>query len=303
MEGRAENLDDLGFFVAVVDAGGFSAAARALGARKAHVSRRVQQLEQALGARLLERTTRAVRLTEVGSAVYERAAQAVALAREAREVVASQQAEPSGTLRVSATQLLTDLVLRPVVFQFLRKYPRVSVELDVTSRSVDLVRERFDLALRVGVPTDSNLVGRVLGQGRAVYVGAPALLRSAGALTKPRDIERVDAVVISGGAPDWLFERGRARVLVRPKSRLVTSSYAVAREAALGGIGLVRLPSYYIGADLRSGRLEQVLDGWTPREVSITAVYASRELIAPKTRVFVDMLASHVAQRPLFDAG
>jgi DNA-binding transcriptional LysR family regulator len=91
-------------------------------------------------------------------------------------------------------------------------------------------------------------------------------------------------------------------VLVRPRSRLVTSSYAVAREAALGGIGLVRLPSYYIAADLRSGRLEQVLDDWTPREVSITAVYASRELIAPKTRVFVDMLASHLAQRPLFDA-
>jgi DNA-binding transcriptional LysR family regulator len=178
----------------------------------------------------------------------------------------------------------------------------VSVELDVTSRSVDLVRERFDLALRVGVPTDSNLVGRVLGRGRAVYAGSPALLRSAAGLEKPRDIEGVDAVVISGGASDWVFERGRARVLVRPRSRLVTSSYAVAREAALGGIGLVRLPSYYIAADLRSGRLEQVLDDWTPREVSITAVYASRELIAPKTRVFVDMLASHLAQRPLFDA-
>lgn len=302
MEGRPENLDDLSFFVAVVDAGGFSAAARALGARKAHVSRRVQELERALGSRLLERTTRAVRLTETGAAVYERAARAVALAREAREVVASQQAEPSGILRVSATQLLAELVLKPVVFQFLRRYPRVSVELDVTSRSVDLVRERFDLALRVGVPTDSNLVGRVLGRGRAVYAGSPALLRSAAGLEKPRDIEGVDAVVISGGASDWVFERGRARVLVRPRSRLVTSSYAVAREAALGGIGLVRLPSYYIAADLRSGRLEQVLDDWTPREVSITAVYASRELIAPKTRVFVDMLASHLAQRPLFDA-
>jgi DNA-binding transcriptional LysR family regulator len=302
VEGRPENLDDLSFFVAVVDAGGFSAAARALGARKAHVSRRVQELERALGSRLLERTTRAVRLTETGAAVYERAARAVALAREAREVVASQQAEPSGILRVSATQLLAELVLKPVVFQFLRRYPRVSVELDVTSRSVDLVRERFDLALRVGVPTDSNLVGRVLGRGRAVYAGSPALLRSAAGLEKPRDIEGVDAVVISGGASDWVFERGRARVLVRPRSRLVTSSYAVAREAALGGIGLVRLPSYYIAADLRSGRLEQVLDDWTPREVSITAVYASRELIAPKTRVFVDMLASHLAQRPLFDA-
>jgi len=302
MEAHSENLDDLGFFVAVVDAGGFSAAARALGARKAHVSRRVQALEHSLGSRLLERTTRAVRLTEVGAAVYERAARAVALAREAREVVASQRAEPSGILRVSATQLLAELVLKPVVFQFLHKYPHVSVELDVTSRNVDLVRERFDLALRVGVPTDSSLVGRVLGKGRAVYVGSPALLRAVAGLEKPKDLERVDAIVLSGGAPDWVFERGRARVFVRPKIRLVTSSYTVAREAALGGIGLVRLPSYYVASDLRSGRLEQVLDDWTPREVSITAVYPSRELVAPKTRAFVDMLASHIAKRPLFDA-
>lgn len=302
MSGPADSLDDLAFFVAVVDAGGFTAAARVLGARKAQVSRRVQELERALGSRLLERTTRAVRLTEVGAAVYERAARAVALAREAREVVASQRSEPSGILRVSATQLLADLVLKPVVFQFLRKYPRVSVELDVTSRSVDLVREGFDLALRVGVPTDSNLVGRRLGRGRAVYVGAPSLVRAAGEIERPKDLERVDAVVLSGGAPDWTFERGRARVLVRPKVRLVTPSYTLAREAALGGIGLVRLPSYYVAADLRSGRLEQVLDAWTPREVSITAVYPSRELVAPKTRVFVDMLASHVAQRPLLDA-
>ncbi len=301
MAGHLENLDDLGFFVAVVDAGGFSSAARALGARKAHVSRRVQELERSLDSRLLERTTRAVRLTEVGAAVYERAARAVALAREARDVVASQRTEPSGILRVSATELLADLVLKPVVFQFLRKYPGVSVELDVTSRSVDLVRERFDLALRVGVPTDSNLVGRVLGKGRAIYAGAPALLCAAAKLEKPRDLERVDAVVLSGGATDWVFERGRARVSVRPKIRLVTSSYTVAREAALGGIGLVRLPSYYVAADLRSGRLEQVLDSWTPREVSITAVYPSRELVAPKTRVFVDMLASYIAKRPLFD--
>lgn len=297
-----ESLDDLGFFVAVVDAGGFSAAARALGARKAHVSRRVQALERSLGSRLLERTTRAVRLTEVGAAVYERAARAVALAREAREVVASQRAEPSGTLRVSATQLMADLVLKPVVLQFLRKYPLVSVELDVTSRNVDLLRERFDLALRVGVPTDSNLVGRVLGKGRAVYVGAPAFLRATAGLKKPGDLERVDAVVLSGGAPDWVFERGRTRVFVRPKIRLVTPSYTIAREAALGGIGLVRLPGYYVAADLKNGRLEQVLEDWTPREVSITAVYPSREHIAPKTRVFVDMLASHIAHRPLFDA-
>jgi DNA-binding transcriptional LysR family regulator len=301
MEDASENLDDLRYFVAVVDAGGFSAAARALGGRKAHVSRRVQELERTLGTRLLERTTRAIRLTEAGAAVYDRASRAVALAREARDVVTSQRSEPSGVLRVSATQLLADLVLKPVVFQYLRKYARVAVELDVTSRSVDLVRDRFDLALRVGVSTESNLVGRVLGKGRGVYVAAPGFLRAIAALDEPEGLERVDAVVISGGAAEWSFERGKKRVTVRPKARLITSSYAVARDAAIEGIGVVRLPSYYVAADLKSGRLEQILDGWTPREVSITAVYPSRDLVAPKTRMFVDMLAKHVARRPLLD--
>jgi DNA-binding transcriptional LysR family regulator len=289
----SNNLDDLQFFVAVVDAGGFSAAARSLDARKAHVSRRVQALEQSLGARLLQRTTRAVRVTEAGAAVYERAARAVALAREAREVVARHRDEPSGVLRVSTTELLAELVLKPVVIPFLHKYPGISVELDVTSRSVDLVRERIDVALRVGVPTDSNLVGRSLGRGRPVYAGAPEFLRGV-RLSKPKDVEGVDAVVIAGGATNWLFQRGRTRTLVRPNQRLLTPSYALARDAALHGIGLIHLPSYFVAADLRSGRLQLVLEEWTPREVSITAVYASSELVPAKIRVFVDMLANHV---------
>jgi LysR family transcriptional regulator, regulator for bpeEF and oprC len=296
------HLDDLAFFVAVVDAGGFSAAARALGARKAQVSRRVAELEQALGSRLLERTTRAVRLTDVGAAVYERAARAVALAEEARQVTVEERAEPNGRLRVSATQLLAELVLKPVVFAFLRKYPRVSVDLDVTSRPVDLVREGFDLALRVGAPTHSSLVGRVLGRGRAVYVAAPGFLRATDPLQKPKDVASVDAVLIAGGPAEWPFERGRSRLSIPPRVRLSTASYTLAREAVLAGIGLARLPSYYVAPDLRSGRLEQVLEGWTPPEVTVTAVYASRELVAPKVRVFVDMLADHVARRTLFDA-
>lgn len=299
MDTPTSSLDDLAYFVAVVNAGGFSAAARTLGARKAQVSRRVQQLERSLGSRLLERTTRAVRLTEIGGAVYERAAGAVTLAREACAIAVTQRAEPTGTLRVSATELLADLVLTPVVFQYLRAYPSVSVELDVTSRSVDLLREGFDVALRVGVPTDASLVGRILGRGSAVYVGAPSFVRGLGKLSKPRDAEQVDAVVLAGGAPEWAFERGRTRAFVRPKARLLTSSYAAARRAALGGIGLARLPSYYVAADLHAGRLVQVLADWTPPEIAIAAVYPSRELLAPKTRAFVDMLAGHVAKRPL----
>ncbi len=297
--GDLGDLGDLALFVAVVDAGGFSAAARAIGARKAHVSRRVQELERHLGARLLERTTRAVRLTEVGAAVYERAARAVALAREAQAVVAAGRREPFGLLRVSTTQLLAELVLRPVVLRYLRRHRGVSVELDITSRAVDIVREGFDLALRVGVPPDSNLVGRVVGKGRAICVASPSFLGAAAALTHPKELREVDAVVITGGAPEWSFQRGRTRLSVRPRARLTTPSYALAREATLAGVGVARLPSYFVADDLAAGRLEQLLAPWTPPEASITAIYASRDLIAPKTRAFLDLLAEHVAKRPL----
>jgi DNA-binding transcriptional LysR family regulator len=296
---QSGELDDLGIFVAVVDAGGFSAAARVTGARKAHVSRRIQELERRLGVRLLERTTRTVRLTEAGAAYYDRASRAVALAREARAAVDAGRHEPVGLLRITTTQLLAELVLRPVVLAYLGKYPQVSVELDVTSRFVDIVREGFDLALRVGVPSDSNLVGRVIGKGRAICIASPTYLAGVVAPRAPKDLERLDAVTISGGPSEWAFQRRGRKVVVRPRLRLTTPSYALAREAIVAGLGVGRLPSYFVAEDLAGGRLEVVLEPWTPPAISVTAVYASRGLVAPKTRAFVDALTAYVAKRPL----
>lgn len=296
---QSGELDDLRIFVAVVDAGGFSAAARATGARKAHVSRRVQELERRLGVRLLERTTRTMRLTEAGRAYYDRASGAVRLALEARAAVLAERHEPVGLLRVTATELLAELVLRPVVLAYLRKHPKVSVELDVTSRSVDLVREGFDVALRVGVPSDSNLVGRVIGKGRAVCLASPTYLASVAAPRTPKDLERLDAVTIVGGSSEWAFQRRGRKLLVRPRVRLSTPSYALAREAIVAGLGIGRLPSYFVADDLATGRLELVLEPWTPPAASVTAVYASRGLVAPKIRAFVDALTAYVTKRPL----
>lgn len=296
---QSGELDDLGVFVAVVEAGGFSAAARVTGARKAHVSRRIQALERRLGVRLLERTTRTVRLTEAGTAYYDRASRAVAFAREARDVVESGRHEPVGLLRLTTTQLLAELVLRPVVLTYLRSYPRVSVELDVTSRTVDIVREGYDLALRVGVPADSNLVGRVIGKGQAVCIAAPAYLAGVVAPRTPKDLEQLDAVTIAGGSSEWVFQRRGRKLVVRPRPRLSSPSYTIAREALVAGFGVGWLPSYFVVDDLAAGRLERVLDSWMPPAVSLTAVYASRGLVAPKTRAFVDALTAYVAKRPL----
>ena len=296
---QSGELDDLGVFVAIVDAGGFSAAARVMGARKAHVSRRVQELERRLGVRLLERTTRTVRLTEAGTAYYDRASRAVVLALEARAAVDAGRHEPVGLLRITTTQLLAELVLRPVVLAYLRKYPQVSVELDVTSRSVDIVREGFDLAIRVGVPVDSSLVGCVIGKGRAVCIASPAYLAGVAAPRAPKDLERLDAVTIAGGSTEWAFQRRGRKIVVRPRPRLSTPSYTLAREAVVAGLGVGRLPSYFVAEDLAAGRLELVLEAWMPPTASVTAVYASRGLVAPKTRAFVDALTAYVAKRPL----
>ena len=299
---QSGELDDLGIFVTVVQSGGFSAAARALGARKAQISRRVQRLERRLGVRLLERTTRAVRLTEIGITFYAPASRAIALAEEARAAIESGRHEPVGLLRISTTQLLAELVLKPVVLTYLGRHPRVAVELDATARRVDLVREGFDLALRVGVPTDSNLVGRVIGKGQAIYLAAPAFLAKTAPIARPQELAQLDAILIADGSHQWTFQSGRRSVIVRPRARLTTPSFHVAREAALAGIGIARLPSYFVAADLVAGRLEQILTLWTPPEVSIMAVYPSRDLIAPKTSAFLELLSGHVAKHPLLAA-
>jgi DNA-binding transcriptional LysR family regulator len=299
VDSPSTDLDDLALFVEVVRAGGFTAAARVLNLRKAHVSRRVGELERRAGVRLLERTTRAVRMTETGAAVFEHAERAVSAARAALQVADEGRGEPSGTLRLSATPLLSELVLRPVVVPYLARYPQVSVELDVSARPVDLIRENFDVALRVGPAHDSKLVRRVLGAGRSIYVAAPSLLRGQPPVTAPKDLERYGGILISGGPPEWTFQRGRNKVMLRPRVRLSTSSFAEAREAALAGVGVVRLPSFFLAEEIKGGQLRQLLPAWTPPTVKIAAVYPSRSHLAAKTRVFLDMLSQHVAKHPL----
>lgn len=285
-------------FVSIVDAGGFSAAARATGARKALLSRRLQELERRLGARLLERTTRVVRLTEVGAVLHEQAGRAIAMAREATVLAAAGRNEPVGCVRVSTTAPLADLLLRPVVVTYLERYPRASVEVDVSSRPVDLVREGFDVAIRVGAAAGPNLVSRVIGRGRTVNVATANTLARFPAIATPKDVERVDAVVITGSG-DWLFRRGKVDVRVRPRVRLATPSYLLAREAILADVGVGRLPSFLVAADVAAKRLVPVLEAWMPREVRISVVFPGRELLAAKTRAFVDLLTEHVSKSPL----
>lgn len=284
-------------FVAVVEARGFTAAARVTGLRKALLSRRIQELEARLGARLLERTTRTVRVTEVGQAFYERAVQAVSIGRQAIASVAEAREEPWGTLRISTTPLLADH-LAPIIVAYLGRYWNIAVELDVGVHTVDVVGDRFDLALRVGAPPPSSLRVRRLGRGRSVYVASPSYLARMGTPATPADMERQRAIVITGGPLTWSFvARGRS-LTITPTVSLKTPSFDIAREAVRAGIGVARLPSFFVQQALDAGELTTVVDEWTPPEVPIVALFGPGKL-PTKTRRFLDMLTEYFEEHPL----
>lgn len=287
-------LEGLGVFVAVVEQGGFTAAARATGLRKALVSRRVQELEERLGTQLLVRTTRSVRLTEEGHGYFESAQRALAAAREAERVVAVGRAHPVGRLRVTTTAVLAEVLLEPVALRYLETYPEVVLELDVGARTSDLVREGFDLAIRAGTLPDSSLLARRLGEARSGYFASPAYLREHGAPTDPGALSEHATVALGDGAAvEWPFARagGTTRLVIAP--RLVTTSHELAVRAAVAGLGIARIPEFHARAHVLAKRLRPVLEPWTPPATPVHAL-TPPGIQPAKTRTFIERVAEHL---------
>ncbi|HEU4532958.1 MAG TPA: LysR family transcriptional regulator [Polyangiaceae bacterium] len=291
-------FDDVVVFVTVVEAGGFTAAARRLGVRKSTVSRRVAQLEARLGVRLLERTTRAVRPTDLGGGYYRRCARAVARVRLADELVAQARAEPAGLLRVATTQAIAETVLSPVVAAFLERHPRARLEVAIAKRSVDLVGEGFDVALRVGgAGLSSSLRRRRLGAAGICYCASPRYLEARGVPDTPAGLDAHACVVLGEGdeASEWPFV-GPGGVVPKPvRARLRAGSLWLAYHAVRAGIGIGRLPMPLVADDLRGGRLVAVLSVQTPRPMPIDAVYGGRRAKSPLLAAFLAGLEAHFA--------
>lgn len=285
----------MGALVAVVEAGGFSAAARRTGAKKALLSRKVRELEERLGVQLLTRTTRAIQLTEEGRDYFAHARRALQAAREAEESLSAGRGAPRGLLRVSTTAVLGELLLEPVALRYLARYPRVSLELDLSSRSVDLIREGFDVAIRAGALPDSSLRALRLGAGRSIYVASPAYLARRGAPNDPDALGAHALIGIGSGPLEWLFARAGkiSRLVVQP--RLLSTSYDLAVRAAVAGLGITRVPDFYVRGPLAEGRLSPVLDAWTPGESPIH-VLTPPGIQPPKTRAFVQLVAQHLGR-------
>jgi DNA-binding transcriptional LysR family regulator len=284
------DLNELVVFTRVVQAGSFTAAARRLNLPKSSVSRKVSDLEERIGARLLHRTTRKLALTDAGRLYFERAAPIVSDIEQVDQAVGELQAAPRGLLRVSAP--LSFALLWPMVASFLERYPEVRVELVCTDRVVNLVEEGFDVAIRAGRLVDSTLIGRRLGAIKRVLVASAGYLKSHPRLKSPADLENHPCIVF-GSIPTptlWTLHFGQKKVEVRVAARLSTNDMDLMLEAARAGIGIAWLPEHLMAADLGQGRLKRVLADWSSPETPVHAVYPSARHLPPKVSVFVELL-------------
>ncbi len=289
------NLNEMVVFAKVVQAGSFRAAGRELEMPRSTVSRRVSDLEERLGARLLQRTTRKLRLTDVGAAYYRRCARIVTEVEEADLEVMESQATPRGVLRVSAP--LSFGVLGPTVTEFLRRYPEVRVEIAFTDRMVDLVEEGVDVAIRVGRLADSTLVSRNLGKGATMVVASPEYLEGRGVPESPADLKDHDCLVFGGGPSRkrWELHAGRVKEEVRVTPRIVANDFGVIHEAALGGLGIAMMPTQICVEHIKAARLQHLLKDWRPPEVPLQAVYPSTRHPSPKVHAFLDLLRERLS--------
>jgi DNA-binding transcriptional LysR family regulator len=294
-----DRLTSLTAFVRVVDSGGFSAAGRRLNMSTTMVSNHVQALEERLGARLLNRTTRKVSLTEVGKAYYDRATQILSDLEQADDVAGALQSMPRGTLRIYTATHIVQFV-DPVVVEFLGSYPDVKVDLTMGERTIDLIDEGYDLAIRLTPPPDSSLIVRSLATWRHVLCCSPAYLEKHGPLRQLAELADHNCVrhILYPFGDEWRFvDRSGRPASVRVSGNLISNSGETLRTAALQGVGFFLAPGFLVTADLESGRLVRLLSEYRPVEFAMNAVYPHRHHLSAKVRSFIDLLAHHSAMQ------
>ncbi|MCP8939154.1 LysR family transcriptional regulator [Alsobacter sp. SYSU M60028] len=296
------SIADLDIFARVVTSGSMSAAGRELGCSPAVVSKRIRRLEERLGARLLQRTTRQLSLTEAGQGFYERVVAIIASAEEAEAWVSRRSTAVRGVLRVSAPTSFGRLHVAPHLLPFLDAHPELQLDLILTDAFVDIVAEGYDVAVRIADLQDSSLVARRLAPNHRILCATPSYLERRGT---PRTLaELATHRLLAHNADHWRLEGPDGPVTVRVDSPLRTNSSEVVREAVIAGVGIALRSTWDIGPELRAGRLAQVLPGYGgSRKVAIHAVYPSRRHLAQKVRVFVDYLSTLYGATPPWDEG
>ncbi|MFP5440359.1 MAG: LysR family transcriptional regulator [Gammaproteobacteria bacterium] len=297
--GASESLDELSAFVAVIDSRSFTAAASRLGSTKSRLSKQVTRLEDRLGVRLLHRTTRRLSLTEAGEVLYERAARALADIAEAQQEIAGFQQEPQGRLRVSAPMSYGLSHVVQQIPEFMRRYPKIVVDLQMDDRKVDVVSDAFDVVIRIGRLGDSSLVARRVAPVRMYTVASPAYLAAHGVPQHPLDLREHACLIYTGTRLDWQYTGSDDREYrVDVNGVLFSNNGQALREAALAGIGITRSPDFTVARDIAGGRLVPLLTEFRTFEPDVYMVLPERKHMAPKVRAFVDFMGEALRRLP-----
>lgn len=293
-----DKFQEMQAFAAVVDAGSFVRAAEALGLSKAAISRQVGDLEGRLGVRLLNRTTRKLSLTDDGQSFYQHCKELLAALEEAEGDLSTRRGEASGVLRISAPVTFGILHLAPLWGEFLALYPKVTLDVSLSDRTVDLVEDGFDVAIRISSAPHPSLIARKLASTRMVLCASPAYLEQRGTPSHPRELADHEVIAYSYWAPrdEWTFEGPDGPVTVKVSARLRANNGDTCRAAALRHQGIVLQPGFLVDGDLGSGALVEILPDYRSIELGVYALYTSRQHLPLKLRYLIDFLAEAFQQ-------
>lgn len=294
-------ISDYEIFTRVVNAGNMSAAGRELGLSPAVISKRISHLEKRLGSRLLQRTTRQLKLTETGEEFYRRVVHILNGIEEAEAFVSRRNAAARGTLRISAPTLFARLHIAPFLDEFLGLYPELKISVDVTDEFVDIIQAGYDVAVRVGDLKDSSLVARRLAPNRKILCAAPAYLRKVG---EPRNLDELmrHRLLTYSMLDPWRLTGPEGLTTVKVESRFHTNSNDVVRAALLAGAGISLRPLWDIGPELKNGKVKRILRNYEgDLGTGIFAVYPCREFLPEKLKVFLDFLGSKYGSSPYWE--
>ena len=298
-------LTGMRVFTTVVDAGSFASAADKLDLSRGMTSRYVAQVENHLGVRLLNRTTRRLSLTEAGNDYYQRATQVLALVEDAERAATQETAEPRGTLRINTSVAFGARHLGDAISDYLQRYPQVKADLTLNDRVVDIIEEGFDVALRIARQIDPGLVARPITHARLVACASPEYLKKYGTPKSPADLTHHNCLsyAYSGHQHAWDFTRRGREQTVKVAGNLHGNNGEILCHAATSGLGVIVQPTFLVYELLRARKLVRILEGWEADALTIYAVYPSRQFLTPKVRSFIDFLVERFGPQPYWDKG
>jgi len=286
------DLNDIVVFTKVVETKSFTGAADALGLPKSTVSRKLAQLEERLGVRLVQRTTRKLALTEIGEAYYERCARIVADVNSAEQLVTDMQATPRGRLRVTSSVDFATRWFGSIISAFLEQHPDINVELEATDKVVDMIEDGFDLAVRFGQMPESTLIARRLCTVTLIACATPEYLAKRGSPQHIEELDEHDHVLFTPGSRNqtWTLVHGDATYEFGRPARFASNNFGAVMCATLASTGIALITDFMIGDELAKGKLVRVLPEWSTRPTEVHAVYPAREKLPPRLSLFIDHL-------------